>query len=184
MASKIPSHVVPITKKYTVGSTGVWETIRKFFAVDPNRSTGIPLKHYRNPTPGGLDPTTYDDPTTVPAADIADNPYWKRDVRRNYPKLSAVTQGDVVGLLTMGNAADPSPKLLRGEEGSKQLVAVKEEGEKGLATFFEQQTAAGVLGENGMPPTPPTYRTGTNTKYELGESSYGDSDRYPCRSFV
>jgi hypothetical protein len=157
----------------TVGSTGVWETIRRLFAVDPNRSTGVPLKHFRNPPPGGLDPTTYDDPTTVPAADIADNPYWKRDVRRNYPKLSAVTQGDVVGLLSVGNASNPSPKLLVGEEGSKQLVALKQEGDdKGLSAYFETERATSVLDENGLPPMPVSSRTGTNTKYELGEQAY------------
>ncbi len=123
-----------------------------------------------------MDPKSYDDPTTVPAADIADNPYWKRDVRRSYPRISAVTQGDVVGLLSMGSAANPSQKLLAGAEGSKQLVAVKQDGEeKGLSTFFEQQKAVGsVLGANGMPPFPPPRgRTQFGTKYELeGEQSY------------
>lgn len=157
-----------------MGSSGIWETIRRLFAVDPNRSTGVPIKSFRNPPPGALDPVTYDDPTTVPAADIADNPYWKRDVRRNYPKLSAVTQGDVVGLLTMGSAADPSPQLQAGEEGSKQLVAVKQEGEKGLSTYFESHKATGVLADDGMPPMPPSYRTGPDTKYEVGEPSYKD----------
>ena len=188
-------------QKYTVGSTGIWETIRRAFAVDPDRSTGIPLKHFRNPPPGSNEPENYDDPTTVPAADIADNPYWRRDVRRAYPKLSAVTQGDVVGLLTMGNAASPSEKLLRGEEGSKQLVAVKEEGEKGLATYFESEKGAAVLGEGGLPPLPVAFGRATNARYEVGEPAYKDKyvctiyskccvydsnlcPRYPCRNFV
>lgn len=151
--------------------------IRRFFAIDPNRSTGIPLNpQYRNPPPGSLDPTSYDDPTTVPAADIADNPYWKRDVRRNYPRISTVTQSDVVGLLSVGSAANPSQKLLTGDAGSKQLVAVKQEGEeKGLAAFFEQQKAVGsVLGKDGMPPFPvPRGRAQYGKQYELeGEQSY------------
>ena len=139
----------------------------------------MPLNpQFRNPPPGALDPNSYDDPTTVPAADIADNPYWRRDVRRSYPKISAVTQGDVVGLLTVGSAASPSQKLLAGNEGSKQLVAVKQEGEeKGLAAFFEGQKAVGsVLGEEGMPPFPvPRGRTQYGKRYELeGEQSYGN----------
>lgn len=186
MASRVGSHVVPVSKKYTIGSTGVWEMIRKFFALDPNRSTGVPLNpQYRNPPPGALDPNTYDDPTTVPAADIADNPYWKRDVRRSYPRISAVSQGDVVGLLRVGSAANPSEKLLAGSEGSKQLVAVKQEGEeKGLAVLFEQQKAVGsVLGEDGMPPFPvPQGRAKYSKHIELlGEQSY--ENRYPCRTF-
>ncbi|ETN36477.1 uncharacterized protein HMPREF1541_08755 [Cyphellophora europaea CBS 101466] len=175
-------------QKYTQGSTGIWETIRRVFSVDPNRSNGIPIKHFRNPTPGALDPKDYDDPVTIPAADIADNPYWKRDVRRAYPVSSYITQGDAVGLLSMGSAAAPSPKLLAGEEGAKQLVAVKEEGGKGLAVFFEGEKGLGaqVLGEGGMPPMPVQSRAkGTvgAEKYELAESQTYNN-QYPCRTFV
>ena len=155
------------TQKYTQGSTGLWETLRKFLAVDPNRSNGIPVKHFRDPPPGSQDPTEYDDPTTVPAADIADNPYWRRDVRRSYPKLSSVTQSDAVGLLTVGSAAKPSPKLLAGGEGAKQLVAVKEEGQKGLSTYFETNKGVGVLGEGGLPPMPVSSRS-----KEMGPENY------------
>ena len=78
-------------QKYTVQPNGFWARVNKFFAIDSNRSSGVPLNpQFRNPTPGGNDPTLYDDPTTVPSADLAENPYWKRDVRRMYPKLSVV----------------------------------------------------------------------------------------------
>ncbi|EXJ86228.1 NADH dehydrogenase [Capronia coronata CBS 617.96] len=185
MAGKPIKDVVGVAKKYTQQSYGIWETIRKIFAMDPTRSNGVPVKHFRNPTPGGLDPLSYDpsDAVTTPAADIADNPYWKRDVRRAYPKLSTVTQGDVVGLLTVGSAANPSPKLLAGEEGSKQLVAVKTEGEKGLAAYFEREkTPQVVLSEDGLPPKPAAFGRLPGKKYEIGPTSYGES--YPCRSFV
>jgi hypothetical protein len=114
---------------------------------------------FRNPPPGGNDPKEYDDPTTVPAADLADNPYWKRDVRRSYPKLSVVRQPDVVALLSVGSAAQPKEDVLQiGDAGNKQLVEVKEEGERGLSAFFEKQKGAGkgVLGPNGLPPLPPS----------------------------
>ena len=146
------------------------------FAVDPDRSNGVPVRHFRNPPPAGLDPKLYDEAVTVPAADIADNPYWRRDMRRSYPTLSTVTQGDAVSLLSMGNAAAPSPKLLAGEEGSKQLVAAKEQGQKGLAAYFESEKGAAVLGENGQPPLPVAVRSkGIKAeKYELGPTSYGE----------
>ncbi|KAL2430590.1 NADH-ubiquinone oxidoreductase 21.3 kDa subunit [Exophiala dermatitidis] len=185
MAGKPLTDVVHVAKKYTQQSYGIWETIRRLFAVDPSRSNGIPVKHFRNPPPGGLDPQLYDpsDAVTTPASDIADNPYWKRDVRRAYPKSSVITQGDVVGLLTVGSAANPSPKLLAGEEGSKQLVAVKHEGEKGLAAYFEREkTPAVVLGEDGLPPKPATFGWTQGKKYELGPISY--TENYPCRSFT
>lgn len=68
----------------------------------------------------------------------------------------------------MGNAANPSPKLLTGEEGSKQLVVAQEEGEKGLATYFEKEkSAATVLRADGLPPNPVSYRNPDATKYNL-----------------
>jgi len=77
-------------------------------------------------------------------------------VRRAYPKLSVVRQPDVVALLSVGSAAAPKDVLQIGDAGSKQLVALKEEGEKGLSAFFEKDksVAAGVLGPNGLPPLP------------------------------
>lgn len=33
------------------------------------------------------------------ASDPADNPYWKRDVRRAYPRLSVVTQEELATFL-------------------------------------------------------------------------------------
>ncbi|RMZ78712.1 hypothetical protein DV737_g3750, partial [Chaetothyriales sp. CBS 132003] len=164
--------------------TGIWETIRRVLAVDPDRSNGVPVKAFRNPPPGSVDPNAYDDPVTVPAADIADNPYWKRDVRRSYPRLSSVTQADAVALLTVGSAAAPSPQLAAGEEGTKQLVAAKEEGLKeggGLAVFFENGQGGGVQAvlqeSGGLPPKPvSTSRRKavlTAQKYELlEEQSY------------
>ncbi|KIX04986.1 uncharacterized protein Z518_05858 [Rhinocladiella mackenziei CBS 650.93] len=182
MATKPIKDVVSVAKKHTQQSVGIFEIIRKFFAVDPNRSNGVPVKHFRNPPPGGLDPKSYDEAVTVPAADIADNPYWKRDMRRSYPKLSTVTQGDAVSLLTVGSAANPSPKLLAGEEGTKQLIAVKQEGEKGLAAYFESEKGTAVLGENGLPPMPVAFGKKPEVTYEVGPTSYGED--YPCRSFV
>lgn len=154
LRTEYPSNLV--VQKYTVQPVGIWARINRWFAIDPNRSTGIPLNpQFRNPPPGALDPRTYDDPVTIPAADLADNPYWKRDVRKRYPQLSAVTQADVVGLLTVGSQSSPKQELI-GDAGQKQLVAAKEEGEKGLAAFFEKgkNVSANVLGPDGLPPLP------------------------------
>lgn len=44
--------------------------------------------------------TTYIPPFPLfPASDPAQNPYWKRDVRRAYPQLSVVTQPELSTLL-------------------------------------------------------------------------------------
>ncbi|KAJ4294582.1 hypothetical protein N0V90_008273 [Kalmusia sp. IMI 367209] len=160
--------------KYTLEPKGIYSKIQRFLAIDPNRSTGVPMNPtFRNPPPGATDPATYDDPVTVPAADIAENPYWKRDVRRRYPQLSTVTQADAVALLEVGSAAAPKQELI-GEAGSKQLVAAQEEGVKGLAVAFEKNTelAKDVLGPGGLPPLPSGMHVSALGKkqYEIDET--------------
>ncbi|KAI9924045.1 hypothetical protein AWENTII_003941 [Aspergillus wentii] len=186
-AANAASNVVAVHQKYTVQSTGIWERLRRLLSIDPNRSTGIPLNaQYRLPTPGALPPLSYDDPVTIPAGDIADNPYWKRDVRRSYPKLSTVNQADAVGLLSVGSKAAPKDDVLQiGEAGAKQLVDVKQQGEeRGLAALFEknQKGVQGVLSTSGLPPLPCNLSSSTS-KYELGDD-HGYPDVYPCRTFV
>lgn len=140
---------------------------------------------FRYPAPGSLDPLSFDDPVTLPAGDIADNPYWKRDARRNYPALSVVNQADVVGLLSVGSAANPRVELI-GEAGEKQLVATKEEAAAtGLAPYLEKNAAKAVeasketLFVNGLPPTPSGQDLKSGAwnvhKYEVAEEqSYGE----------
>ena len=144
-------------QKYTVQSHGIWERIRSAFAVDPTRSTGVPLNlQFRNPTPGANPPSQYDDPVTVPSGDIAENPYYKRDIRRSYPKSSVLSQADVVGLLTVGSKATPKEGSLQvGEAGTRQLVELTKTGEqRGLSAFFEDSKANGILDPKGLPPSP------------------------------
>jgi len=118
----------------------------------------VPLNpYYRNPTPGALNPLSYTDPITLPAGDIADNPYWKRDSRRNHPRLSVVAQSDVAALLTVGSAAHAKVELI-GEKGSRALVEATE-GQGGVAAVLEKLGPEGAKSESvmfvdGLPPTP------------------------------
>lgn len=182
-----------VSEKQCLQSTGIWERIRRVFAVDPNRSNGVPLNPYfRNPPPGSNDPMAYDDPVTLPAGDIADNAYWKRDARRNYPKLSFVNQADAVALLGVGSVAKPKQELI-GEAGENALVAAKEKGTGGLAKFFAENggMAAKDVLVDGLPPLPSGQalkRDGSGKwdvhTYELipdEEQTYGED--YPCRTF-
>ncbi|KAL4917045.1 hypothetical protein BDW62DRAFT_184912 [Aspergillus aurantiobrunneus] len=185
-AAKSATSVVSINNKYSVQSTGLWERLRRLLAIDPNRSTGVPLNsQFRFPTPGALPPLSYDDPVTIPAGDIADNPYWKRDVRRNYPRISTVNQADAVGLLTVGSQSAPKEEVLQiGEAGEKQLVSVKQVGEeRGLAGLFQKDKNGikGVLGPHGLPPAPCNLNSAS--KYQI-DNDHGYPDVYPCRTFV
>jgi hypothetical protein len=157
-------------------SRGIWETIRRVFAVDPNRSNGVPLNpQFRNPPPGSNDPFAFTDSVTIPAGDLADNPYWKRDARRGYARASVVSQADVVGLLSVGSQSAPKKELI-GEAGTKELVQVKKEGETGLAAYFNggKGRALESLGKGGLPPLPSgaTLKPGAD-KYNLtAENAY------------
>ena len=168
-----------VNKKYTVQSHGIWDRIRRALAIDADRSTGVPLNpQYRNPPPGSNPPEAYDDPVTVPAGDIAENPYYKRDIRRSYPRLSVVKPADVVGLLSVGSKANPKEDVLQiGDAGAKQLIEVKQEGEKeGLAAFFqkEKNVTAGIFGPDGLPPFP----SGMSKTSPVGGRKYVmDADR-------
>lgn len=116
---------------------------------------------------------------TLPAGDIADNPYWKRDSRRSYPQLSVVNQAQFASLITVGSAATPKVDLI-GEAGEKALVAAKQEGETGLAKALEKApkdvTKDVFIG--GLPPLPSGTSLATGSwevyKYEVAETSYGE----------
>jgi hypothetical protein len=117
---------------------------------------------------------------TLPAGDIADNPYWKRDSRRNYPQLSVVNQSQFAQLLTVGSAAAPKVELI-GEAGEKQLVAVKEESQTGLAQALGKVAPGEATKDvfvNGLPPLPSGQSLSSGAwdvhKYEVTDTSYGE----------
>ncbi|RKF58934.1 NADH-ubiquinone oxidoreductase 21.3 kDa subunit [Golovinomyces cichoracearum] len=183
---KTACRVIPVHKKYTLQSSGIWERIRSLLAISPARSNGVPLNaQFRNPTPGSNEPFSFIDPVTIPAGDIADNPYWKRDSRRSYPQLSFVNQQDMVGLLKLGSRTSPKKELI-GEAGSKAIVEIQKDGEAGLAAYFNKEETAVNLeafSDDGLPPLPSgaSSKKGDG-KYQLTEeNSYPES--YPCRTF-
>lgn len=152
-------------------------------AIDPNRSNGVPLNPYnRWPSPGSNDPLQYDDPVTAPAGDIADNPYWKRDVRRSYPRPSVIGQPQQVALLTVGSAAQPRVELV-GEEGSRALVAAQETARQpgGVAAYLEKngvEAARRVLAMTGGLPPMPCGERRNGDKWEVHKYSLNEEQSY------
>jgi hypothetical protein len=83
---------------YHLSPKGFWKKFRDTVVVNPEISSGLPLQDKnRYPQPASR-PERYSTPATK-ASDPAQNPYWKRDVRRAYPKLSVVTQNELSTLL-------------------------------------------------------------------------------------
>ncbi|KAJ6586914.1 NUZM, NADH-ubiquinone oxidoreductase 21.3 kDa subunit [Mycena vulgaris] len=83
---------------YHLSPRGFWKKFREVVAVNPEISTGLPLPAINRFPPPGSRPEKYSTPATK-ASDPAQNPYWKRDVRRAYPQLSVVTQSELSSLL-------------------------------------------------------------------------------------
>ncbi|KAF8345815.1 21 kDa subunit of NADH dehydrogenase [Amanita rubescens] len=83
---------------YHLSPKGFWKKFRDAFSANPDISSGLPIATLnRNPQPASR-PEKYSTPATK-ASDPAQNPYWKRDVRRSYPQLSVITQGELSSLL-------------------------------------------------------------------------------------
>ncbi|KII92382.1 hypothetical protein PLICRDRAFT_102856 [Plicaturopsis crispa FD-325 SS-3] len=83
---------------YHVHPQGFWKKFRDAVVVNPEISSGVPIAGVnRYPQPASR-PEKYATPATK-ASDPAQNPYWKRDVRRAYPQLSVVSQKDLSTLL-------------------------------------------------------------------------------------
>lgn len=62
----------------------------------------------------------------------------------------------MVGLLSVGSQSAPKKELV-GDAGTQALVAVKKEGEMGLASYFSKEGGKATLaqlGKDGLPPLP------------------------------
>ncbi|ODV83057.1 hypothetical protein CANARDRAFT_30285 [[Candida] arabinofermentans NRRL YB-2248] len=176
---------VPVWKKYTTGSKGIWELFRKTVMLVPDRSSGNPyVPYYRVPAPSS-NKEVYKDPRTFPAADIVENHYHERDTRRNYPQTSTFNQAKIGGLLQLGNVT--KPRLLKGDEGVKQLSIVESD-QVALTDVFKsvgKDVINGeLLGANGECITAPNLNKKLTLRI-LNENEHGMySNEYPVRIFT
>jgi hypothetical protein len=122
---------------------------------------------------------------TLPTNDIADNPYFKRDHRRNYPQTSSFNQSTIAGLLSLGSAA--SPRIAEGDKGKAALATV-ETGELSLSQVLgsvsKDVVAGDALDKNGLPPLPPSLRSKVYRIVPVKESGMFDERIYPVRTFT
>ncbi|KAF9478607.1 21 kDa subunit of NADH dehydrogenase [Pholiota conissans] len=139
---------------YHLSPKGFWKKFRDAVVVNPEISSGLPLASLnRYPTPASR-PEKYSTPATK-ASDPAQNPYWKRDVRRAYPQLSVVTQSELSTLLIEHSAA----KAVAAPSESTDASAVPVEGSKALdlaAAIASITSKEVVYSDVRLPPTLPT----------------------------
>lgn len=175
---------VPVWKKYTTGSTGIWETFRKWATLVPNRSSGNPyVPFYRVPSPSS-EKHVYKDARTIPASDIVNNDFFARDNRRNYPKMSTFDQSSIGGLLKLGNATNS--RLPKGEDGVKELTILKSEPVKLVEVLNnapKNVIFGEVLGKNGEAIVAPNLNKKFSVKL-ISEEEHGMyNEDYPVRIF-
>ncbi|KAK6455201.1 NADH-ubiquinone oxidoreductase subunit [Scheffersomyces xylosifermentans] len=180
---------VPVWKKYTTQSTGIWEKVRQILSLVPNRSSGNPIVTLFRVEPPGeriQDAKNYKDPITLPAGDIQGNPYYKRDYRRNYPQVHGFNQTKISGLLQLGSAN--KPRISIGNKGTEELsVYIDPSKEVSLATTLSSVPAdvikGELLGSSGEPIVAPSLNKFNWTI--LQEPEHGMfTDQYPCRIFT
>lgn len=172
---------VPYNKKFTAASRGIWNKLRELLIPVANRSSGNPIVGiYRTPEPGSQPHNGYlHDVGTVPAVDIAENRYFNRDWRRNYPQTSVFDQSTVAGLLKYGSVA--SPRIAKGDEGNKELALVAN-GELSLTQTLNETGLKDVLDENGLPPLPGAFNHHRYTLLKFEQHGMYD-EKYPVRMF-
>ncbi|KAI0696725.1 21 kDa subunit of NADH dehydrogenase [Cytidiella melzeri] len=142
---------------YHLAPKGFWKKFRDAVVVNPEISSGLPLQGVQRYPPPASRPEKYATPATK-ASDPAQNPYWKRDVRRAYPQLSVVTQSELSGLLIEHHEAAKavSAPTVEGEEEHKDIVSQERPAvdlTEAIATITGEQK---TFSEAKLPPTFPT----------------------------
>ncbi|KAF8502169.1 21 kDa subunit of NADH dehydrogenase [Russula emetica] len=143
---------------YHLSPKGFWKKFRDAVAVDPAISSGLPLPAVNRQPPPGSRPEIYSTPATK-ASDPAQNPYWKRDVRRAYPQLSVVTQSELSTLLIQhsGAAAHKIAAPLGTDVTSITATSPPSQQQLGLTEAIGAISAARkAYSTSSLPPTPPT----------------------------
>ncbi|KAJ4483441.1 NUZM, NADH-ubiquinone oxidoreductase 21.3 kDa subunit [Lentinula aciculospora] len=140
---------------YHLSPKGFWKKFRDAVVVNPEISSGLPLQGVNRFPPPGSRPEKYSTPASK-ASDIAQNPYWKRDVRRAYPQLSVITQTGLSSLLIEHSTPQPVAAPAEGDaaNGSKAVSAPQETLE--LAAAISKITeSTKIYSASKLPPTLP-----------------------------
>ncbi|KAI1794180.1 21 kDa subunit of NADH dehydrogenase [Ganoderma leucocontextum] len=143
---------------YHLSPKGFWKKFRDSVAVNPEISSGLPLPSVHRFPPPGSRPEKYSTPASK-ASDPAQNPYWKRDVRRAYPQLSVVTQSELSTLLLEHAQAQEVIAAPGGGQKAEASSVPAEQQQSGVDLTQAIATIASArkaYSESKLPPSPPT----------------------------
>ncbi|RIB03975.1 hypothetical protein C2G38_2048824 [Gigaspora rosea] len=155
---------------YTRGSASkFWEKVRQLLTVNPESNTGVPIPGvYRTPSPGSQ-PETYVRPSTK-HSDVAQNYYFNRDARRNYPRLAVYSQNDVAKLIAASHLKRiifsiiskivPNISITAGDQDASKESTTTEITIPEKLELTEVIASSPVLySADKLPPAPPTLLT-------------------------
>ncbi|KAI9348849.1 hypothetical protein BD770DRAFT_395110 [Pilaira anomala] len=148
-----------------------WSWMKKYFSVNPLSTDGMPVVgKFRTPAPGSR-PEKYIYPKSKASA-ISNNPYFKRDTRRNFPRLAVYTQSDVA-LLLEGGHINPS-------------LPAEATVDKAVTTATQAKPLVEVLSSQKLYSTsklPPAPRFGPQVKWKVSEDFIppNDGSYFPMR---
>ncbi|KAG6845389.1 hypothetical protein H0H87_009736 [Tephrocybe sp. NHM501043] len=136
---------------YHLSPQGFWKKFRDAVVVNPEISSGLPTASVnRRPQPASR-PEKYSTPATK-ASDVAQNPYWKRDVRRAYPQLSVITQDELSTLLIEHSAPETIAAPAEIQADVPAATKVPLDLTEAIASIT---TAQKVYSESRLPPSLP-----------------------------
>ncbi|KAI0645539.1 21 kDa subunit of NADH dehydrogenase [Trametes meyenii] len=167
---------------YHLSPKGFWKKFRDAVVINPEISSGLPLPdHNRYPQPASR-PEKYSTPATK-ASDPAQNPYWKRDVRRAYTQRSVVTQAELSTLLLDHAKAEAIGAPVEGQTAETSSVPAEQSSPLDLTQAIATITSARkAYSEAKLPPVPPiAYK---KWRPEPAEDAPHDPDAYFPMSLV
>lgn len=155
---------------YHLAPRGFWKKFREVVAVNPEISSGLPLPDLNRRPPPASRPERYATPATR-ASDPAQNPYWKRDVRRQYPQLSVISQSGLAQVLLNAPELRAVEAPAEGSEAASAKVAAPADPAVAVSTpapaapiplanltsaIQALSAARQPFSESKLPPTPPS----------------------------
>ncbi|GLB37092.1 putative nadh-ubiquinone oxidoreductase [Lyophyllum shimeji] len=138
---------------YHLSPKGFWKKFRDMVVVNPEISSGLPIQSINRRPPPAWRPEKYSTPATK-ASDPAQNPYWRRDVRRQYPQLSVVTQPELSLLLLEHSGNLPLAPPTEETPGVPATAAAAVDLTEAISTIT---IANKVYTESKLPPSIPTH---------------------------